>query len=137
MVWTIVRQKNKHNKDSTSTPLSDILALKGDDPGRRNQSMSVCTSKCIPSSFSLKGLKDKNDTDDDNRENYTPSRLRQLLHSISFNDRMQQLTGGSPAKKKSTVIRLSYKTTSCDDYEGSGECGKSSVCFGLIILSAS
>ncbi|CAD6204101.1 unnamed protein product [Miscanthus lutarioriparius] len=97
----------------------------GDDPGRRSQSMSVRTSKCVPSSFSLKGLKDKNDTDDDKKERSTPSRLRQLLHSISFNDRMQQLTGGSPAKKKSTVIRLSYKTTSCDDYEDSGECGKS------------
>lgn len=135
MVSTIVRQKNKHHKDSTSTPLSDVLALKGDDPGRRSQSMSVRTSKCVPSS-NLKGLKDKDDTDDDNRESSTPSRLRKLLHSISFNDKMQQLTGGSPAKKKSTVIRLSYKTTSCDDYEDSGDCGKSGVCFGLIILPA-
>jgi hypothetical protein len=99
--------------------------------------MTVRTSKCVPSSFSLKGLKDKNDTDDDNKESSTPSRLRQLLHSISFNDKMQQLTGGSPAKRKSTVIRLSYKTTSCDDYEDSGECGKYSVCFSLIFLSAS
>lgn len=133
----MAHQKNKHHKDSTSTALSDILALKGEDPGRRSQSMSVCTSKCLPASFSFKGLKDKNDTEDDNKEPPTPSRLRKLLHSISLNDRMQQLTGGSPAKKKSTVIRLSYKTTSCDDYEDGGECGKSSVCFGLIILSAS
>ncbi|KAJ1296655.1 hypothetical protein BS78_01G318900 [Paspalum vaginatum] len=97
----------------------------GDDPGRRSQSMSVCAGKCLPSSFSFKGLKDKNDADDDNKESPTPSRLRKLLHSISFNDRMQQLTGGSPSKKKSTVIRLSYKTTSCDDYEdSSSELGK-------------
>ncbi|WVZ57325.1 hypothetical protein U9M48_007723 [Paspalum notatum var. saurae] len=98
----------------------------GDDPGRRSQSMSVCAGKCLPNSFSFKGLKDKNDTEDDNKESPTPSRLRKLLHSISFNDRMQQLTGGSPAKKKSTVIRLSYKTTSsCDDCEdSSSELGK-------------
>ncbi|OEL19754.1 hypothetical protein BAE44_0019224 [Dichanthelium oligosanthes] len=88
----------------------------GDDHGHRSQSLSVCATKCLPTSFSFKGLKDKNDTDDDNKESPTPSRLRKLLHSISFNDKMQQLTGGSPVKKKSTVIRLSYKT-SCDDHE--------------------
>ncbi|RLN17554.1 uncharacterized protein C2845_PM02G22800 [Panicum miliaceum] len=104
--------------------LSDILALKGDDPGRRSQSMSVCATKCLPTSISFKGLKDKNDTDDNNKESPTPSRLRKLLHSISFNDKMQQLTSGSPTTKKSTVIRLSYKT-SCDDYEDSSELGKS------------
>lgn len=72
--------------------------------------------KCVPTSFSFNGAKDKNDADDDNKESPTPSRLRKLLHSTSFNDRMHQLTGGSPAKKKSTVIRLSYKTTSsCDN----------------------
>ncbi|CAL4940065.1 unnamed protein product [Urochloa decumbens] len=97
----------------------------GDDPGHRKQSLSVCATKCLPASFSFKGLKDKNDTEDDNKESPTPSRLRKLLHSISFNDKMQQLTGGSPAKKKSTVIRVSYKTTSCDDYEDSSEIGKS------------
>ncbi|PUZ40575.1 hypothetical protein GQ55_9G435200 [Panicum hallii var. hallii] len=97
---------------------------KGDDPGRRSQSMSVCATKCLPTSISFKGLKDKNDTDDDNKESPTPSRLRKLLHSISFNDKMQQLTSGSPTTKKSTVIRLSYKT-SCDDYEDSSELGKS------------
>ncbi|CAN6300477.1 unnamed protein product [Urochloa humidicola] len=96
----------------------------GDDPGHRRQSLSVCATKCLPASFSFKGSKDKNDTEDDNKESPTPSRLRKLLHSISFNDKMQQLTGGSPAKKKSTVIRVSYKTT-CDDYEDSSELGKS------------
>ncbi|TVU46501.1 hypothetical protein EJB05_06042 [Eragrostis curvula] len=97
----------------------------GDDPGRRSQSMSLCATKCLPTSFSFKGLKDKNDTDDNNKESTTPSRLRKLLHSISFNDRMQQLTGGSPAKKKSTVIHVSYKRTSCDGCEDSNELGKS------------
>ncbi|KAL6893456.1 hypothetical protein ACP4OV_007554 [Aristida adscensionis] len=97
---------------------------KGDDPGGRSQSMSVCTSKCLPASLHLKGSKDKNDTDD-NKEIATPSRLRQLLHSISFNERMQQLTGGSPAKKKSTVIRLSYQSTSCDGCEDASGLGKS------------
>uniref|UniRef100_A0A0A9GTB2 Uncharacterized protein n=1 Tax=Arundo donax TaxID=35708 RepID=A0A0A9GTB2_ARUDO len=58
-----------------------------------------------------------------------------LLHSISFNDKMQQLTGGSPAKKKSTVIRLSYKTTSCDGYEDGAELSKSSFSFLLTPLS--
>ncbi|KAF8698829.1 hypothetical protein HU200_035088 [Digitaria exilis] len=105
--------------------LSDIIALKGDDAGHRSQSLSVCATKCLPTSFSFKGSKDKNDEDDDNKESTTPSRLRKLLHSISFNDKMQQLTGGSPAKKKSTVIRLSYKTTSRDDCEDSSELGKS------------
>lgn len=109
--------------------------MKGDDPGRRSQSLSVCATKCLPTSFSFKGSKDNNDVDDDNKESPTPSRLRKLLHSISFNDKMQQLTGGSPAKKKSTVIRLSYKTTSCDDCEDSSELGKSSVSFGLTPLS--
>ncbi|CAN6294648.1 unnamed protein product [Urochloa humidicola] len=96
----------------------------GDDPGHRRQSLSVCATKCLPASFSFKSSKDKNDTENDNKESPTPSRLRKLLHSISFNDKMQQLTGGSPAKKKSTVIRVSYKTT-CDDYEDSSELGKS------------
>ncbi|XP_062211602.1 uncharacterized protein LOC133912729 [Phragmites australis] len=96
----------------------------GDDPARRSQRMSVCASKCLPTSFSFKGLKDKNDTDDTNKESPTPSRLRKLLHSISFNDKMQQLTGGSPAKKKSTVIHLSYKRTSCDGYEDGSEISK-------------
>ncbi|KAK8445666.1 hypothetical protein SEVIR_9G365600v4 [Setaria viridis] len=99
--------------------------VKSDDHGCRSQSMSVCATKCLPTSFSFQGLKDKNDTDDDNKESPTPSRLQKLLHSISFNDRMQQLTGGSPAKKKSTVIRLSYKTTACDGCEDSSELGKS------------
>ena len=134
-VWTISPQGNKHYKYSTTpTALTDILALKGDDPGHRSQNLSVCATKCLPTSFSFKGLKDKNDTDDDNKESPTPSRLRKLLHSISFNDKMQQLTGGSPTTKKSTVIRLSYKT-SCDDYEDSSEPGKSSVRFSLIPLS--
>ncbi|KAK3146917.1 hypothetical protein QOZ80_3BG0274970 [Eleusine coracana subsp. coracana] len=98
----------------------------GEDPGRRSQSLSSRASKCLPTSFSFKGLKDKNDTtDDNNKESTTPSRLRKLLHSISFNDKMQQLTGGSPVKKKSTVIRLSYKRTSCDGYEDSNEFSKS------------
>lgn len=102
----------------------------------------------MPSSFGLKAvlIKDKSDAADDDdgddgnggggggKETSTPSRLRKLLQSISFNERVQQLTGGSPAKKKSTVIRLSYKTTSScggDDYEdgggggGGGECGRS------------
>ncbi|GJN37015.1 hypothetical protein PR202_gb25931 [Eleusine coracana subsp. coracana] len=113
-------------KKSNTTVVSDILVLKGEDPGRRSQSLSSRASKCLPTSFSFKGLKDKNDTtDDNNKESTTPSRLRKLLHSISFNDKMQQLTGGSPVKKKSTVIRLSYKRTSCDGYEDSNEFSKS------------
>jgi hypothetical protein len=120
---------------TTLAVLSDILLLKGDDPGRRSQSMSLCATNCLPTSFSFKGLNDKNDTDDDNKEITTPSRLRKLLHSISFNDKMQQLTGSSPVKKKSTVIRLSYKRTSCDGYEDSKEFGKSSVCFVFTSLS--
>lgn len=87
----------------------------GDDPARRSQSMAICASKqCVPSS------KEKNDAGDDKEQPTTPSRLRQLLHSISFNEKMQQLTCGSPAKRKSTVIRLSYKRTSCDDGEDDG-----------------
>uniref|UniRef100_A0ACD5WWR5 Uncharacterized protein n=1 Tax=Avena sativa TaxID=4498 RepID=A0ACD5WWR5_AVESA len=81
----------------------------GDDPARRSQSMAICASKCVPSSITEK-------TDADDKEPNTPSRIRQLLHSISFNDKMQQLTcGGSPAKRKSTVIRLSYKRTAVED----------------------
>jgi hypothetical protein len=50
----------------------------------------------LPSAYppplaSFKGLKDTNDTDDDNKEITTPSCLRKPLHSISFNDKMQQL----------------------------------------------
>ncbi|KAL6598195.1 hypothetical protein ACP70R_046360 [Stipagrostis hirtigluma subsp. patula] len=97
----------------------------GDDPGCRSQSMSVCTTKCLPASLSFKGLKEKNDTDDNSKECTTPSRLRKLLHSISFNEKMQQLTGGSPAKKKATVIRLSYQSTSCDGCEDGSGFGKS------------
>ncbi|KAL5217090.1 hypothetical protein ABZP36_017774 [Zizania latifolia] len=89
----------------------------GHDPDRRSQSMAMCAGKCLPSSFSFKGLKEKNDADEKDKECSTPSRIRKLLHSFSFNDKLQQLASGSPAKKKSTVIRLSYKRTSCDGYE--------------------
>ncbi|XP_006664887.2 uncharacterized protein LOC102708955 [Oryza brachyantha] len=97
----------------------------GNDPDRRSQSMAMCSSRCLPSSFSFKGLKEKNDVDEKSKECTTPSRIRKLLHSFSFNDKMQQLTGGSPAKKKSTVIRLSYKRTSCDDYDDDSELSES------------
>lgn len=69
--------------------------------------MAICASKCVPNS--------KEKTDADEKEPNTPSRIRQLLHSISFNDKMQQLTCVSPAKRKSTVIRLSYKRTAVED----------------------
>ncbi|KAF2939897.1 uncharacterized protein [Oryza sativa Japonica Group] len=95
------------------------------DPDRRSQSMAMCATRCLPSSFSFKGLKEANDADEKSKESSTPSRIRKLLHSFSFNDKMQQLTCGSPAKKKSTVIRLSYKRTSCDDYEDDSELGES------------
>ncbi|KAG8062963.1 hypothetical protein GUJ93_ZPchr0003g17733 [Zizania palustris] len=103
-------------------PLSVEQYLKrddGNDPDRRSQSqsMAMCAGKCLPSSFSFKGSKEKNDADDKDKECSTPSRIRKLLHSFSFNDKLQQLASGSPSKKKSTVIRLSYKTTSCDGYE--------------------
>uniref|UniRef100_A0A0E0D2N6 Protein ENHANCED DISEASE RESISTANCE 2 C-terminal domain-containing protein n=1 Tax=Oryza meridionalis TaxID=40149 RepID=A0A0E0D2N6_9ORYZ len=97
----------------------------GNDPDRRSQSMAMCATRCLPSSFSFKGLKEANDADEKSKECSTPSRIRKLLHSFSFNDKMQQLTCGSPAKKKSTVIRLSYKRTSCDDYEDDSELGES------------
>lgn len=97
--------------------------------------MAMCAIKCLPSSFSFKGLKETNDTDDRNKESSTPSRIRKLLHSISFNDKMQQLTSGSPAKRKSTVIRLSYKRTSCDGYEDGSEFSKPNVCLLLTSLS--
>uniref|UniRef100_A0A0E0GPJ5 Protein ENHANCED DISEASE RESISTANCE 2 C-terminal domain-containing protein n=1 Tax=Oryza nivara TaxID=4536 RepID=A0A0E0GPJ5_ORYNI len=97
----------------------------GNDPDRRSQSMAMCATRCLPSSFSFKGLKEANDADERSKECSTPSRIRKLLHSFSFNDKMQQLTCGSPAKKKSTVIRLSYKRTSCDDYEDDSELGES------------
>ncbi|KAI4965046.1 hypothetical protein ZWY2020_057584 [Hordeum vulgare] len=87
----------------------------GDDPAHRSQSMAICASKCVTS------LKEKNNVEDNNKKDpSTPSRIRKLLHSISFNEKMQQLTCVSPAKRNSTVIRLSYKRTSCDD---DSECG--------------
>lgn len=91
----------------------------GDDPARRSQSMAICASKGVPSS--------KEKTDEDDKEPNTPSRIRKLLHSISFNDKMQQLTCGSPAKRKSTVIRLSYKRTAVDDecQDDGGDIGES------------
>lgn len=77
--------------------------------------MAICASKCVASS------KEKNDVEDkNNKDPSTPSRIRKLLHSISFNEKMQQLTCVSPVKRKSTVIRLSYKRTSCDD---DSQCG--------------
>jgi hypothetical protein len=80
--------------------------------------MAICASKCVPNS--------KEKTDADEKEPNTPSRIRQLLHSISFNDKMQQLTCVSPAKRKSTVIRLSYKRTAVEDdcQDDASEIGK-------------
>ncbi|XP_037421209.1 uncharacterized protein LOC119285968 [Triticum dicoccoides] len=93
----------------------------GDDPAHRSQSMAICASKCVASS------KDKNDVEDkNNKDPSTPSRIRKLLHSISFNEKVQQITCVSPTKRKSTVIRLSYKRTSCDeDSQCGGDIGES------------
>ncbi|KAM3292334.1 hypothetical protein ACQJBY_036282 [Aegilops geniculata] len=106
-------------------PLSIEQYLKrddgGDDPAHRSQSMAICASKCVASS------KEKNDVEDkNNKDPSTPSRIQKLLHSISFNEKMQQLTCVSPAKRKSTVIQLSYKRTSCDeDSQCGGDIGES------------
>ncbi|VAH91891.1 unnamed protein product [Triticum turgidum subsp. durum] len=83
--------------------------------------MAICASKCVASS------KDKNDVEDkNNKDPSTPSRIRKLLHSISFNEKVQQITCVSPTKRKSTVIRLSYKRTSCDeDSQCGGDIGES------------
>ncbi|KAM7267597.1 hypothetical protein ACFE04_009763 [Oxalis oulophora] len=67
---------------------------------------------------SFKGLKE------DNQENTLKSGLPRLVPSVSFNDKILISTMGSQAqRKKSAVLRLSFKRTSCDGEETLEECG--------------
>lgn len=67
---------------------------------------------------------DRNDFEDRTQENLLKSGLPRLVPSLSFNDKIVNAT--SPAqhskKRKSTVIRLSFKRTSVDGDESNGYC---------------
>ncbi|XP_042396709.1 uncharacterized protein LOC121986840 [Zingiber officinale] len=66
---------------------------------------------------SFKGLKDIHDTEEQSIVNKMQSHLSRLVSSLSFNDKIYQMSTLSPSQqtRKSTVIRLSYcKRASCE-----------------------
>jgi hypothetical protein len=65
---------------------------------------------------SFKGLKEKADREEKHSMNRAPSFVKKMLPSVSFNDKMAG-TGSPTSKRKSAVIRLSYKRKSYDGEE--------------------
>ncbi|KAG6507550.1 uncharacterized protein LOC121983050 [Zingiber officinale] len=66
---------------------------------------------------SFKGLKEIHDTEEQSIVNKMQSHLSRLVSSLSFNDKIYQMSTLSPSQqtRKSTVIRLSYcKRASCE-----------------------
>lgn len=67
---------------------------------------------------------DRNDFEDRTQENLLKSGLPRLVPSLSFNDKIVNATSLAQhsKKRKSTVIRLSFKRTSVDGDEFNGYC---------------
>lgn len=73
---------------------------------------------------SFKGLKDDTqDSEEKSQENALKSRL---VSSVSLNDKIINSANAGPQsqRKKSAVIRLSFKRKSCDGEETTGQCSK-------------
>ncbi|KAJ3673024.1 hypothetical protein LUZ60_006398 [Juncus effusus] len=106
--------------NATSASLAVEKFLKSDEPARS----SLPAKKSNSRAASFKGLKEKNETEERISGNKTPLFVRKLLPSVSFNDKIVTAGGtGSPCqKRKSAVIRLSYKRKSYDGEEATEFC---------------
>ncbi|XP_072989823.1 uncharacterized protein [Typha latifolia] len=114
---------NDVDRPTTIKPQScELSVAKVEEARLRNQCKDVPPKrkKSLASSFgSFKGSRGKHKKEEKSHEIKAPSRLRKLLPSVSFNDKSQQLPNvSSPCqKRKSAVIRLSYKRSSCGGEE--------------------
>ena len=91
----------------------------------RMQGGEFCTKmkKTLLNSYdSFKGSKG-HETEEKCHESKTPSRVRRLVPSVSFNDKMQ-MPSASPQcqKRKTAVLRLSYKRKSYDGEDATEFC---------------
>ncbi|XP_017698365.2 uncharacterized protein LOC103707405 isoform X2 [Phoenix dactylifera] len=95
------------------------------------------TKTLVDSYGSFKGFK-KHDTEEKCHESRTPSRVRKLVPSVSFNDKIQ-MPSASPQcqKRKTAVLRLSYKRKSYDGEDATAFCASKRLLFrprgGLVI----
>ncbi|KAF3323248.1 hypothetical protein FCM35_KLT11979 [Carex littledalei] len=86
-----------------SNPITDVAS----------KTKKFLTNSCAGS---FKGLKEKADGEEKHSMNKAPSFVKKLLPSVSFNDKAAG-TGSPCSKRKSAVIRLSYKRKSYDGEE--------------------
>ncbi|XP_008787099.2 uncharacterized protein LOC103705235 [Phoenix dactylifera] len=113
---------------------------KVDEARFRRQGAEFCTKmkKTLVDSYgSFKGSKG-HETEENYHESKTPSRVRKLVPSVSFNDKIQ-MPSASPQcqKRKTAVLRLSYKRKSYDGEDTTEFCASKRLLFrprgGLII----
>jgi hypothetical protein len=92
---------------------SDELRLSNQITDVASKTKKFLTNSCAGS---FKGLKEKADGEEKHNMNRAPSFVKKMLPSVSFNDKMAG-TGSPTSKRKSAVIRLSYKRKSYDGEE--------------------
>lgn len=100
------------------------LPSKVEEARDRAQGADICTKKKRGSNSNesyggLKGSKEVYETDDKSHVNKASLHICNLVPSVCFNKKVQQMPNASPPcqRKRSTVIRLSYKRKSYDGEE--------------------
>ncbi|XP_020100624.1 uncharacterized protein LOC109718683 isoform X2 [Ananas comosus] len=119
--------KDENKAALISTPQGCELVGKADEATLKSRNVDFLTKKkrTLADSYgSFKGLKVRKETEEKSHESKMPSRLKKLVSSLSFNDKMYQIPSASPTsqKRKSAVIRLSYKRKSFDGEETTEYC---------------
>lgn len=114
-------RKSFSSKDGFKEPNSSSLATaQGEElpaaPVKSEESCSKRKKNLDRSYVSFNGVKDdKNDREEKGPEKLLKSVLPRLVPSMSFNDKTS--SGPQPHRKKSSVIRLSFKRKSLDGEE--------------------